>query len=73
MMREALESALTETTELEIVERNSWRMWRMAEGRRGRVERVEVRGCLRGAGVRGWRREIRDGRITGVGVLENIY
>lgn len=30
MIREALVSAFMERAESEIVERNSWRMWRMA-------------------------------------------
>lgn len=73
MMREALVSALTERAESEIVERNSWRMLRMAWGRRGMVESVVVRGSRRGGGVRGWRRERREGRRTDVGVLDEEY
>lgn len=73
MMREALVSALMERAESEIVERNNWRMLRMAWGRRGMVESVVVRGCRRGGGVRGWRRERREGRRTDVGVLDEEY
>lgn len=43
-MREELVSASTERTESEILERNNWRMWRMAWGRMGRAESAVIRG-----------------------------
>lgn len=68
-MRDALVSASTERAESETVERKSWRIGRIAFGRRGRVERVYARGWRKGAGVSGCRRDMSDGRRADVGVL----